>query len=301
MTSYADRHGERSEGPAYWVTPHALSVDLDALEEAIALSNEVSEKLEHKEPDLENKLLRVGKQLTRAIFDGNTDLLAKFYDALKLAGSENPRIRFIVEKRVYPAILEAVFDKASEQCWMLRAPVYRRLRFNGVGQPLFKGPPGTGGRLNCLIVESDVHGHIGQLDHSFDPLANAHLEAEWLYGYLKENKDDFGLGEVEWLRRREGGHSFREALYDRLTKKRNGDWGGWHLVHYAGHSYYDGQGKAGKENMGYILVPSAADDALSTAGELIDAETFSVWLKHAGVHFLYLSSCHSSEEDFAFQ
>ena len=61
-------------------------------------------------------------------------------------------------------------------------------------------------------------------------------------------------------------------------------------MHYAGHSYYDCESKKG-----YVILPDKYHPVA------IEIKEFGQWLRMAGTHLIFLSSCHSSSEDFVFE
>lgn len=282
----------------------SLNLDMRAIQEILYESGELPDKLKSGSADWQQKLQFVGQHLAEMIFEGNPKLLASFQHYLTPENPETARIRFTVAKKIYPAVLEAVVDSQDEKFWMLKAPVYRRLKVQSMqNQPLFRGAGDDPPRLNCLIIESNVDGQVEQFGMEFRQLDNVTKEACWLEGFLTDNATAFGIGEVLRICEPEAGRSFSRTLSDALLEPRGSSWTGWHLVHYAGHSYYDKEGryrdpneadKTGAPDTGYILLPDHPADC-------VDAQTFASWLSRGGARLLYLSSCHSSEEDFAFQ
>ncbi len=284
----------RDENSVLETEPETLSVDRSLLEEVIEDSSELPEQMQKGSKVWKKKLHRLGKHLATAIFDRNPELLAKFYGQLDHARLDDARIRFVVEKQVYPAVLEAILEKSTNKYWMLQAPVYRKIKMDGRQYPLFSGPSEKQKNLNCLIIEAQFEGYVGDLEETFAILNNVKSEAQWLEAFLTENKTKFDINEVCRLPRKGDDRPLAQQVQEALMKDTNQAWDGWHLVHYAGHSYYDEEGRAGEKNTGYVLLPDDPSD-------LVDANTFASWLSHANVRFLYLSSCRSSEEDFALQ
>lgn len=203
------------------------------------------------------------------------------------------RCRFVfdIDKRFHPIALEAIVAHDSDDFWMLEAPVTRRLHLD---RPIsvrggIKGPP-----INCLILESSVDGCAREDFPPFGCLDNVPEEAEWLEGFLKHEKEvkpTVEIGKV--LRITETtvpeGKSFCVHVQETLAQE-----GPWHLVHYAGHSYYEK-----RENKGYVIFPGPPSGKLSP--EAIDMEVFGEWLRENRTDIVYMSSCHSSDSSIVFE
>jgi hypothetical protein len=101
---------------------------------------------------------------------------------------------------------------------------------------------------------------------------------------LTDNIQSFRIGVVKTIDRGSHGRTFKQEVQRALTDRQENP--EWHIVHYAGHSVFS-------EDKGYVFFPDGPADA-------VDAETFTFWLRGAGVQFVYLSSCHSSAEAFVF-
>src|SRR5207244_363451 len=103
----------------------------------------------------------------------------------------------------HPVLFEALVDPDSmsrapeaggKTFWMLKAPIYRRLRQDAPTDryPLFQGRAKQD-PINCLIIESQADGLVGGMKNedgsalTLQPLPNVPLEAQWLESFLKEN------------------------------------------------------------------------------------------------------------------
>jgi hypothetical protein len=245
-------------------------------------------------PDWEDHLKSIGEMLTKKLFLDTYPLARSYW---KLGGKAKIEICFDVARSVHPVILEAFIDPdsyfKSPHFWMLKAPMYRRLRneMPTDRRPLFQGPREHQPRINCLIIESPEGGLVPEvMDSSGDALSLANLpnaarEAESLETYLTLKKEEFGLGKV--LRLSSSGlqgENFRTKVYGELTRKDIT----YHLVHYAGHCHYDDNAKKG-----YVFFP---EDGFLAPVELAE---FSLWLSRT--QFVYLSACRSSEEEVVFE
>jgi hypothetical protein len=210
-----------------------------------------------------------------------------------------PSIRFIIETGIHSIALEAILDQQNDY-WMQRAPVWRQLDLRVLQYPLFQDVETRDGAINCLIVEADAEGRASELDREFDPLPGVKQEADSLEDYLRDRKRtsigkigrirrDAATGEVrisvlgptrtvkEWPR----AQSYRTALRELLTGAET-----WHIVHYAGHTYYDA-----RNDCGYIVLPG-------NPLEVVGTPEVATWLSRT--RFVYMSSCRGSSQDFVF-
>lgn len=258
-----------------------------------------------KYPSWETYLREIGEQLLQKLFIDNYML----YEYARVAGRADRKteIVFDIGKGDHPIFFETLLDPESlsraiddggKTFWMLKAPIYRRLRVLTDNYPLFQG--GTRqAPTNCLIIESQVDGVVqGMRDEEGQPLTlqrlpNVPVEGRWLEDYLQGHRREFGLGEILRISadrladstvNRSGKNTMKEWVHNELTRS-DVD---WHLVHYAGHCHYDEA--SGK---GYVFFPGEA------LGEGVDLFDFSAWLSRA--RFVYLSGCNSSEENFVFE
>ena len=245
--------------------------------------------LEGRRQNWQQELKYIGKELMTQIFDNNRRVADFFFEQRgKLGSLENIRIRFIVEENVHPLALEALFGRceARDDYWMLHSPIYRTVRkYPGLRAPLFQESRTRQEPINCLIIEADTHGKV-EINHNsvnLEELKNLKGECNFLEGHLRENRKGFQIGKVERIDKdKVGNRSFTDTVADTLKN------GTWHLVHYAGHSYYDPNQKEG-----FVFFPEKF-------AEQTKASTLGKWLRDAENRFIYLSSCHSSEEDFVF-
>ncbi|KPK54488.1 MAG: hypothetical protein AMS22_05755 [Thiotrichales bacterium SG8_50] len=237
-------------------------------------------------PEWEGHLAEIGETLGEQIFQKNYEFTKRFRECLgAVQNKKNVNIRFVVEKDVHPVTLEAL-KEAGERFWMLEAPVYRRVTEYTDRPALFQDDETKAGPINCLIIKSEVGDVIvPKLGARLKPLKNVPLEAASLSRFLEkpENRERFRVGHVEVLDAINGETVSVDQVRQKLKERK------WHIVHYAGHSYYDA-----KENKGYVFFPGIPVISITAA-------EFSQWLNESGVRFLYLSSCHSSEADFVFE
>jgi CHAT domain len=274
----------------------ANPVDIDpALMKDLLQSSRFAHKITTY-PEWEENLRSIGERLTRRLFFDTFKLNRSYW---KLAGGQRKiEICFDVARSVHPVILEALIEPDSylnappPHFWMLEAPIYRRLRNETPTDryPLFQGPRDRQSAINCLIIESPVGGLAPEVVTStgilsLEDLPNATHEAESLEKYLRARKEEFCLGDILRINSANlNGASFSEKVHKELIREDTN----WHLVHYAGHCYYDESSKKG-----YVFFPG--DSYL----EAVDLAEFSAWLSKT--QFVYLSACRSSEEQMVFE
>jgi hypothetical protein len=277
-----------------------LNINDEELLDIVEESRENPEILAY--PRWEMAMRRIGGRLSRAIFQNNWKFNQQFSYLLGQHG--NAEVCFDVPRDYYPALWEALTDptaptdklwnqgkRPEREFWMFRDPIYRRL-FSGNGGrrfPLFQGVQGV---PNCLIIESDVNGVVGDLNDesgsrlTLRSLKNVPLEAEWLRTQLPLLSPPNSLGQIKVLNgseARKTGVSLKE-----LVKKTLEGGTEWDLVHYAGHCHYDAA-----QQKGFLFFPG------ERLIEALDIREFGTWLRHA--RFVYLSGCDSSGDDFVFE
>ncbi len=266
-----------------------ITVSNDFIEDLIDLSKEMSN------PDYKvwaQKLNRVGEKLKERLFHVNGEFGIKIYHQLTEAGGlQNSRVRFVVSKEMHPIMLEAIIPPELSDYWMLQAPLYRRVNAdNSLGQQqctLFQDTQRA--PINCLIIRSDISGPVDELKFEEEPLVlekleNVPTECDQLVEFLKLKKADFNIGEICQLGAPQDEPATVANVKKTLKDKK------WHLIHYAGHSYYDA-----KTDTGYLFFPD--ESGLGTP-EKIEIPEFSDYARQT--QFVYLSSCRSTDVQFAF-
>jgi hypothetical protein len=253
----------------------------------------------------------IGQELYAHFFDQENDFSKLFRKAVEnVGGIESVRFSFDIRQDNYSLAIEALVPYqlgndgkvlASEKptlatklpFWMLHAPIYRsvsQLASCTLGEETRPGLfAGEHGPINCLIIEADASGKavipgIKECVH-FDRLLNVGDECKKLEAQLLENKKRWGIGVVERISPSGSRLPFKKRLFELLASRE------WHIVHFAGHSYYR-PGQNGKPGNGYLLLPGKQAEGLN-------AHDFARRL--GNTQFLFLSSCHSSEEAFAFE
>ena len=266
-----------------------LKLSMKAAEEADRTDRTGGEKW-HK------RLQKLGKALMRHIFRENMEFYRKFERLVeKVGGLQNIRIRFIVEEETHAVALEAIFGphelQSREDYWMLHAPIYRSIRdCPGYRYPLFHQDDRAmkGRDINVLIIESPTEGIVtlNGLEKQLSRLNNVVRECDFLEEYFHRVKDagNVHIGAIKRVSAEAPEAPMLEALRKTLGKENPH----WHIVHYAGHSYFDLPTKEG-----FVFFPGAGDRI-----DIVKADKFSAWLRDADTRFIFLSSCHSSEAGF---
>ncbi|MFC1604290.1 CHAT domain-containing protein [Planctomycetota bacterium] len=240
-------------------------------------------------PNWEKELHGIGYELYTQ-FSQSSDFEADMTDAInRCGGPENVRICFVLDKEVNPVVVEALLDR-RDKYYMLCSPIYRTIPIDMLRTPLFKDSETRDNPINCLIIEADTSGTVLDIKDSqgkelkLEHLENVSVESKKIRKYLNKNKAEFTIGKIGYLTDSSRKKSYLDKLENTLKD------GPWHIVHFAGHSYYD---KA--NDTGYIFIPGP------TGPEAVKAEEFALKLRKAYTRFLYLSSCKSSGADFVYE
>jgi hypothetical protein len=242
------------------------------------------------------RLQKIGEELAKQIFDDNPDFKTLFVKQSELAGGlRNTRLRFIVEEKYHRIALEAIYgihERDVKDFWMLHAPIYRTVKPGGFSYPLFhkddremRNKP-----VNILIIEAPTAGkvEIGELNivKKMDRLTNVRKECEFLKEYFlpRQRRGSAWIGDVVKIPISGDERPFSRQVQETLEDRNHI----WHIVHYAGHSFYDRA-----TGTGYLFFP-ARGRKIEKVG-LVD---FGGWCEKA--RFVFLSSCHSSDAGFVF-
>ncbi len=265
----------------------ALALDREELSR-LSLESEELGKSEHWEQHLRN----IGENLFKQIFESNFKFAREFYSNVgKIGDRKNVWIRFVVARDMHPIVLEALKEVGEdERYWMLSTPIYRRVTELTDRYALYQDAETRDGPINCIIIQADIESKvtIPKFNLELEHLGNVKDEVEWLRIHLDKLKKEQPhlVGEVAVVDRAGTHGTFTDAVREALQG------GKWHIVHYAGHSYFDPAAKAG-----HVFFPGGP------GGKVEDrrAEEFANWLATCDARFVFLSSCHSSEEDFVFE
>lgn len=234
------------------------------------------------------EMQELGIAMRREIFEANLEFWSAFTEALREINTDYRRLKVNFQTGSKAPILayEAVFRQEPAGFWVVEAPMSRStLGYFGRQQPLFAGRArSTDELLNCLLIESDAEGDAKWPDHRTERLRRLKLvECEAIRAYLTAHRDEYGLGRIVTISRKlVGGNNFRDYVEGMLKDE------AWHLIHYAGHSFYRPE-----EGKGYLFFPTS-----STSSEPvpIEVDAFAALLTDA--RFVYLSSCQSAAGSF---
>lgn len=273
-----------------------LEVDKNKLKKLVEKSRRVPKDTE----TWKSELTEVGEELADELFQPTpTNLL--FRDEFNRwegkVGIQNIRVRFTVQDTLHPIVVEALKQSENSDYWMLQTAVYRgqKPQRNGSAEPhgLFQDEETAEGPLNFLIVQADLpYRDIvseGEIDVTLDPLPNVAAEVAAVESLLKDLKaQQKPIGEVRVIATRglPAGASLKDLVEDLL---RNGGTH-WHILHYAGHTYYDAA-----HETGYLFFPGA-----NGKYEPVKIDLFAWWLKSADTRFVFLSSCEGAQQDFIY-
>ena len=274
-----------------------LEVDKEKLRTLVRQSLRIHDEEEDAE-EWEIKLKEVGRCLADVLFDGaptNRKFRDEFNEWKGAVGIQNIRVRFTVQNSLHPVIVEAVMQEENGEFWMLQTAVYRgqTQQHYRSAEPhgLFQDEETAEGPLNFLIVQADLPYldivSEGEIDVRLDHLPNVADEVEKVVELLADLREHHQpIGEVRVLAATDmpAGTSVKDLVEDLL---RNGDTH-WHILHYAGHTYYDATNDAG-----YLFFPDA-----NGKYEPVKIDVFALWLTSADTRFVFLSSCESAQQDF---
>ena len=280
-----------------------ITMKLKALKQLLAASYEIEEKLwdEDNKQAWVNDLEKIGRTIFHELFDNNPHFSRDFYrlDGI-MEERRNIRFCFKFKKSIHSVHLEAIFDDEPSQ-WphylSLISPVYRTLNLSGLSYQTPFDRQNRKEKVNCLLIKSDKKGFeefYPGLNMKFKGLNYAADEITQIYNLMKTYKGKFNIGKIRVLDLESSKPETEEwkpvkknefISYVRQTLEQ----GNWHIVHYAGHSYY-------ADGKGYIIFPRTADEAFP-----IGFGTFSSWLRTSQTQLLFLCSCHSSADNIVFE
>jgi len=262
---------------------------------------DLSRLLHVKEPTWEIELKSLGEGFADELFQP-TPKNIKLKEELDVwkghVGIDNIRVRFSVEGDLHALAVEAVKQRNEDCYWMDRTAIYRGLEVNWDGTVtapfgLFQDERTRSGPINILIIQADVlvpsDVKEGKLSLHLDPLPGIAYEVESITRLLARIKNEGErIGEVCVIScaRLPTDASFSEAVQTALTEK------AWHIVHYAGHTHY-----ANDEKAGYLFFPRADPNRPL---EPIRIDLFAWMLRKADTRFVFLSSCRSAGQDFIY-
>jgi hypothetical protein len=173
--------------------------------------------------------------------------------------------------------LEALLNESNEY-YMLRSPIYRKAQIVGDENTLSSLDNIDWTGRKCLIIQAATEGSAPGVPTELGKLEHAHVEGRWLESFLRRN----GV-HVERL----NGSRRSSASWENVKKRLKN--GGWDIVHYIGHSFYEPR----RGEKGSVLFPGL------TGPQAVSCDDFALKLREAGTRLVYMSSCRSSA--FAFE
>ena len=263
--------------------PYILHVNPTEINSIRQKVNRLDEKLDNDDieySDWKETLSEIGKHLVQEILRNNLEIL-QYYCRLRgeVGGCEHFSIRFSTSEEAYPLLLEAILvpdSRAKDDFWMLKAPICRHVDMGDPELwPLFEDPESDDliQKINCLIIEADVHGWDEKLGVTLDKLEKISEESSQLEDKLNSLRNEC------YVERLSGQDCTEEKVHKKLT---NGTQ--WHLVHYVGHSLH--------RDKGYVFfLKNGMPDPVSI-------QFFSRWLRLARTRLIYLSGCQSCKIEF---
>lgn len=238
-------------------------------------------------PGWDNRLLTLGQDVWDELLK-DSGFWGAIQNGLGHVDNDLGRMKFCfrVSPDFHALAVEALAssDDATPEWWMLKTLIYRSFYKQ---RPQTRGPllscarkPGSS-PINCLIIEADARGLVPGVESApgqaleLDPLPTIAEEASIVEEILLEHRSGRVLRVNSDL---VGNDGFEQVLSKYLEEE-------WHIVHYAGHSFFDETSRNG-----YLFFPGRN---VGSAPEKIDVARFCGQLR--STQFLYLSSCRSSE------
>jgi len=274
--------------------PFPLQVNPDRIKKLLRTSMRVKE-IRDKYPYWKEALEDIGDDLMKEIFRSK-EAYALFQNLRdKVGGLENISIRFYVNRQMHPLILEALneYSGGHREFWMLKTPICRKYDI-GIGKlrfpPLFEDEETRTKSLNCLIIKAVVSGWADEINKNLQSLKNIEPEAnkiELLSQQYARKPTNVKIDVLE-------GDVSEEAVQ---TKLENGTI--WHIVHFAGHSYYVPCENNHSQGCGFVALQK--DKGCQTRVQSVPIKLFGNWLRKARTRFVYMSSCDSSNDDFVYE
>ena len=142
--------------------------------------------------------------------------------------------------------------------------------------------------INCLLISADTSGRVDRLQRDFPRIRRTKEECSRIREDLEQARQSLNVGIIKVLSSDDPNEE-NTPCWDNVQRVLRAET--WHLVHYAGHSYYDERRK-----FGCILLP----ERLSQTPEPIDACSFASAFGETP-QFVYLNSCESSADEFVFE
>jgi hypothetical protein len=280
--TYFDRNGSRKhvDGP--------IELDDVLLQRLTRYTKYLKDTLGNDYRNWEFMLSECGANIDKALTH-STKVNAALIEVMSLADLDRIVFCFHTDRLHFPIFYEAL-HRNGKFC-ALESTFARRLHVEQLrGYPLLWGAAaGERQLLRCLVIEANVKGRFG--DTILRPLSHLSSECDEIrkFDHRTGNRrhEATRLVEITSVSTSDfGAAAFRAEVDAQL--RRNGP---WDVIHYAGHSIYEGEGLEGQ---GYLFYPAERDGEV----EAIPLDAFINSLSHVGL--VYLSSCQSSSESIVF-
>ena len=263
--------------------PGMLVLDKREIDDILRESRQLETYVAERRANWLDDLGHLSERLSRLLFQGGDENFRCWERFIrhreKVGGIANTRVRLTVNDHTHPILVEALRDQAeaTDDYWMLSAPVFRRFRPRGdEASPLFKDQVSRDSPINCLVIEADGEpGNAPLADGGaveFDRLTHCRKEALEISKLLRTSAG----GEV---RRIELGRVKGDVCQYVLDTLRDGH---WHIVHFCGHATGHSSGDAG-------LVLRADRNGVLPVTSLVEAL--------GRTQLLFLSSCRSASAE----
>jgi len=280
--SYFDKNGtpKHVDGP--------IELNDDLLRNLTRYAKLLKDSLGDSYDRWEFMLSECGAKIDRAL-TYSTKVNAALIEAMSLADLDSVVFCFHTDRLHFPIFYESL-HRNGKFC-ALESTFARRLHIEHLrGYPLLWGAAAGEQRpLRCLVIEANVKGRFG--DTILRPLPHLSSECDEIRKFDRRtgNRRHEATRPVEVTSVSTsdlGAAAFRAEVNAQLRQK-----GPWDVIHYAGHSIYEGEGL---EEQGYLFYPAEREGEV----EAIPLDAFINSLSHVGL--VYLSSCQSSSESIVF-
>jgi CHAT domain-containing protein len=276
------------EGDSYQgSTGRCLTIDREKLKRLARRSKDI--KL--PSDTWSNDWLNLGQDVWDQVLRGDVGFWGALQNGLGHVDNDIQRMKFCfrISPALHPIAVEAIASTENTpdpDWWALKTPIYRSFHQQ---PPQMRGPlfnclrKADSYNINCLIIQADVSGVV----HGFESRPDG-LKLDRLLHIAQETQ------EIERILRKHcsgrtlavdlnfsAGEPFKDVISNLLKEEQ------WHIIHFAGHSFFDN-----KTRKGYIFFPGSE---VGSPPETIAVADFCSELK--GTQFFYLSSCKNIQAD----
>lgn len=244
-----------------------------------------SEAVAAMEEGFEDSLKLLGELLMRDIIKDNGNLRDDFNEAAKIGVGEKLGIVFNIRKgsqELHKLIFEALYDK--DDFLMLDHPIYRSVEGSTHKKPLFAEEADRKGPINVLLVASNIGGQT-RLRRGRDLSLGSLSEVDREVNDLKDELQKVSLvGNVKVINSPD---ATKQNIENEIAQQKE-----WHILHYAGHSSYDGEDSA-------FFLRKATGGVFSRAElDPLYVEELGNLVEKSSIRLVFLSSCQSAKMEF---